>query len=88
MNSWKACVFTLVCAAMLGCGGSASTGCEKLKECDDTINVDECIRLVEDAVNDGRISQEDLDRCVDCLDSNSCGELAAGDCGVACSAVL
>ena len=85
MTVLKVGVLVALMGTLAACGSSSSTGCERLKECiNDELNVDECTDEVDDAVRDGRLSEDDLERCVDCLDSNSCGEILTGDCDVAC----
>lgn len=71
-----------------GCDDDCTTGCEKAHECNDAISVGTCVNECDDALNDGRVSDSDVSRCADCLDSNSCGEIASGDCNEACSGLF
>ena len=71
-----------------GCDDDCTTGCEKFRECNDSVDVDDCINECDDGLNDGRFSESQVGRCADCVDSNTCGEIASGDCNEACADLL
>lgn len=71
--------------ALAGCGSDCKTICEKTDECFFDLDVDQCTEDCEDAIDDGRVDDDDIADCAGCVDDNSCSELLAGDCDRACA---
>ncbi len=79
------CVATL----LLGCGNSIEAACEKTRECSlPDLDVEMCTLEVEDRLEDRRVSEEEVDDCVACIENNTCGEINTGDCTAVCTRVI
>lgn len=82
----------IVLGLAVACSSSAAEQvCGRLDECNFLQagnSAAECATELVDAVDDGRIEAHDVDRCADCLASNSCSEIAMGDCAVACTGAM
>ena len=88
----------LVALAVASCGSSGGPGADVcdtyatcLAEADPTRDREAMLATCQDdladALEDGRLSDEALTACIECVDQNSCAELGEGDCAIACAAV-
>lgn len=73
---------------LVACGGSsAEVICDKLDECNilQGQSASECTDEIEDAIDDGRVDEDDVADCADCVEDNTCSEIRNGDCNAACN---
>lgn len=63
-----------------GCGSEIECACDKVQECTSPgFEVDVCTDQVEQALDDGRATQSQVDACTSCLDGASCNAINIDD---------
>lgn len=75
--------------SLCGCGAHVGGLCSEAAACDyiDEDDEAECRADVHDALADGEIEKEDVDKCVACMRDNECNLDAIIDCNVECAEV-